>query len=137
MSSKFDHDSKDLIMKKIILLILSMALLSSCSVLMAAKKDGVNVDKVQNAKTRSQIIASGGTIISSERNEKGELVEIYLFKRETGSLPRAFMHGCLDVCTWGLWEVAGTTIEGYQNQPEFYTVKITYDNQECVKRMEL
>ena len=124
-------------MKKIISLMLSVMLLSSCSVVMAAKKDGVNIEKVQCAKTRSQIIASGGTIISSERNEKGELVEIYRFKKETGSIPRAVMHGCLDVCTWGLWEVAGTPIEGYQNQPEYYTVRVTYDHQEYVKRMEL
>ncbi len=37
------------------------------------------------------------------------------------------MHGLLDVATFGIWEVAGTPIEG-KKRGGFYVFKVEYDN---------
>lgn len=124
-------------MKKCILALLAISILSSCSVVMAAKKEGTSIDRVQSLRTRTQVIATGAQIVSSERNECGELVETYQIKKEKGSIPRAFMHGCLDLCTFGAWEVIGTPIEGFAGKSEYFCLRITYDSAEVIKRMEL
>jgi hypothetical protein len=123
-------------MKKMILFVLATTLLASCSVMMAARKEGVSVNKVQTCCTRNQILATGPCLRSSERLPTGELVEIYQFQNEKGSTARAFMHGLLDVSTCGLWEIVGTPIEGSEKRA-YYIVRITYDRQEVVQRMEL
>ncbi len=124
-------------MKNIILAILAISTLTSCSVVMAAKKDGTSIEKVQGARTRAQILATGPMVISSEYNECNELVEVYQFQKPRGSAARAFMHGVLDVSTCGLWEVLGTPIEACQNEKEFYVIRITYDQSDTVKLVEL
>ena len=126
-------------MKKIIylgLMSISLCVLSSCSVVMAAKKEGTTVAKVQQCRTRSQFIAQGASIMSSERQANGDLIEIYRFKKERGSVARAFMHGVLDVSTCGLWEVVGTPIEGCDSD-EYFCLKVTYDGEENIKNISL
>lgn len=116
-------------MKKIIFLgflAVSLCTLSSCSVVMAANKEGTNISKVQHCKNRSQFIAKGGKIVSSERMPNGDLVELYQFTKERGSIGRAFMHGVLDVWTLGLWEVVGTPMEGFDTK-EFFCLKVISD----------
>lgn len=124
-------------MKNLIVLMLGLTLLSSCSVVMAAKKDGTSIEKVQGARTRAQILSTGPLVISSEYNECSELVEVYQFQKPRGSAARAFMHGALDISTCGLWEVIGTPIEACQNEKEFYVIRITYDQNDIVKLVEL
>jgi len=126
-------------MKKLIqygLMLISVSVLSSCSVVMAAKKEGTNVSKVQQCRTRGQFIALGGSVISSERQQNGDLIETYQFKKERGSSARAFMHGLLDVSTLGLWEVVGTPIEGSESL-ECFSVKVIYDREENIKNILL
>ena len=122
-------------MKKIFflgLMIASLCTFSSCSVVMAARKEGTNISEVQQCKNRNQFIGQGGTIISSERMPNGDLVEIYKFKKERGSPLRAFMHGMLDLSTLGLWEVIGTPIEGCDSV-EFFCIKVIYDCNDNIK----
>lgn len=122
----------------IYLSLLSVSLLcSSCSVVMAAKKEGVSIEKVQAARTRGQMIACGVTVISSDRLPNGDLIEVYQVQKERGSAARALMHGALDVGTCGLWEVLGTPIEACVDQTEFYSVKVYYNNQDIVQKVEL
>jgi hypothetical protein len=125
-------------MKKniICLSIFSLALLTSCSVIMAAKKEGMSVSEVQTLRTRGQLIASGACLISSERLLTGELCEVYQIQNTKGSAARAFMHGLLDVSTCGLWEVIGTPIEACDTRT-YFCVRITYDQQEFIRRIEL
>ena len=125
-------------MKKIFLslVVLSATLLSSCSVAMAANKSGVAMDKVQSCRTRGQMISTGAVVIGSETTANGELVECYQIQKEKGSAARALMHGALDVCTCGVWEVVGTPIEAC-DQKEFYCVKVFYDESEVIKKIEL
>lgn len=124
-------------MKRVFVLFLTATTLTSCSVVMAAKKEGVAVEKLQACHNRGQVIATGAQVVSSERLVTGELIEVYQIQKERGSAARAFMHGALDVSTLGLWEVFGTPIEATVDKKEFYSLKIYYDAEDIVKKIEL
>ncbi len=47
------------------------------------------------------------------------------------------MHGLLDVATIGLWEVAGTPMEGAMGKKKYYGIRVTFDENENVKKMEV
>ncbi len=94
-------------MRKIISLFLIALSLNSCSVVMAAKKSGTDLNKIQDYRTRGQFISAGANVITSERLESGELIEVYQYKKETGSAARAFMHGMLDISTLELGKLLG------------------------------
>ena len=112
-------------------------LFSSCSVAMAARKSGTNIETVQAARTRGQFLACGATVIGSERMPSGELVETYQYQKEKGSAARAFMHGVLDVSTCGLWEVVGTPIEACVNDEKYFTIRVFYDLYGNATKVEL
>ena len=124
-------------MKQLLLAVILLFALSSCSVAMAARKEGTSLDKIQTCRTRGQLLACGATIVSSERLVTGELLEVYQFQKERGSAVRALMHGALDVGTFGLWEVVGTPIEACIDEKTFFVVKAYYDENENLKRLEL
>lgn len=111
--------------------------LTSCSVAMAARKSGTDVSKVQQVQNRSQILATGAEVLESKKNRYGNLVETYKIQKEKGSTARAVMHGILDISTLGIWEAFGTPIEGCMSQKEYFVVKVTYDEDERVKKIEL
>jgi hypothetical protein len=124
-------------MRKIVSLALIALSLSSCSVIMAAKKSGTDLEQLQSSKTRGEFISAGAQVISSERFENGELVEVYQYKKATGSTGRALMHGLLDVWTLGIWEVVGTPMEGYMNKSEYFTIRVTYNQDNIATRVEI
>lgn len=124
-------------MKKILIFIAITPILASCSVIMAAKKDGTTIEKVQSCRNRSQFLALGGTVVHSERTVESELIETYQFKKEQGSAARALMHGVLDVSTLGLWEVIGTPVEVCMSDKTCFSIKVYYDKNDIVKKMEL
>jgi hypothetical protein len=37
------------------------------------------------------------------------------------------MHGLLDVATLGIWEVAGTPMEGAYDKDKYYAIRVTYE----------
>jgi len=113
--------------KKVILALMALCAFTSCSVVMAAKKEGTSIDKVQNCSSRAQYIGAGGEIVHSEQKPNGNLVEIYRFKKEKGSATRAFMHGAMDVMTLGVWEVVGTPIEACADDNGFFSIEVEYD----------
>jgi len=110
---------------------------TSCSVAMAARNDGTTVTRVQESRTRSQLIATGAKLVNREESYNGNFVETYQCKKKTGSAARALMHGCLDVCTLGIWEAVGTPVEACVNNEEYFTVKVTFDENEYIQKMEL
>jgi hypothetical protein len=109
-------------MKKIILSIPLIACLSGCSVFMAANKSGVDPEQIINCSTRSCLIASGATPIRKISNNE----ESFKAQLPKGSTSRAVLNGTLDVFTLGLWEVAGTPIEGSIDNNKFFTFKVKY-----------
>ncbi|MBW1998583.1 MAG: hypothetical protein JRJ29_11535 [Deltaproteobacteria bacterium] len=113
-------------------------ILSSCSVYMAGKKEGVCIEEVTQCKTKACLSSKGAEPIDSKRDENGVLIETYKFRKATGSTARAAMHGILDVVTLGIWEVAGTPIEGSKGKKQFIVVKVTYEkDDETIKSIEL
>ena len=124
-------------MKKLIFVVSCLSIFPSCSVFMAAKKEGADINQVQASHTRSDFLNLGAKIITSERMPNGELVETYQIPKQRGSTARAVMHGLLDISTFFIWELAGTPIEGSLNKPEFITVKVTYSPDDIAKRAEL
>ena len=79
----------------------------------------------------------GAEPISYETNEEGLLVEIYHIQKERGSIARALLHGSLDLFTGFLWEFIGTPVETKLSEKKFFSVKVTFDENECVQKMEL
>ena len=119
-------------------ILMSLLFLSSCSVFMAAKKEGVSIDELNQCRSRSCIISKGAIPIESEKNESGEVIEeTYQVQKPKGSAGRAAMHGVLDVFTLGLWEVAGTPIEGSMGEKEMYSIRIYYEDGDKIKSIEL
>jgi hypothetical protein len=105
---------------------------------MAAKKEGTSMEQVNQCKTRSSIKSQQGVeVLSTEKSEDGEIIEYYKVQEATGSSARAAMHGILDIATLGIWEVAGTPIEGSMGEKKFYSIKVYYDKDENVKKLEL
>jgi hypothetical protein len=116
---------------------LLLLMLASCSVVMAARKEGVSLEKVQGCRTRGQFLSSGAIVISNERLPCGGLVEVYQFQKERGSAARALMHGVLDVGTFGLWEVLGTPIEACVDERGYFSLRVFYDSNEYAQKIEL
>ncbi len=105
---------------------------------MAAKKEGVSIDELSQCKTRTCLITKGAIPIDSKKNENGILIEeTYKVQKPKGSTARAAMHGLLDVATLGIWEVAGTPIEGAKGKKKMYSIRVHYEDGEKIKNIEL
>lgn len=124
-------------MKTSFIIVLVIILLSGCSVFMAAKKEGISIDELSQCKTRSCVISKGAVPIKTEKTEEGATIEVYNVQARKGSTGRAVMHGVLDVFTLGIWEVAGTPMEGAMGEKKYYSIKVTYDKDENVKSAEM
>ncbi|MEA2014620.1 MAG: hypothetical protein U9N38_04875 [Thermodesulfobacteriota bacterium] len=110
---------------------------SGCSVYMAAKKDGINIEEASQCKTQACLIAKGAILISSRESKDGTLIDVFNIKKPTGSTSRAVMHGILDVATLGLWELAGTPIEGSKSKPAMIPIEVHYDKNEIIKSVKI
>jgi len=104
---------------------------------MASNKAGTDIEAVQSIRNRMQLIALGAQPVSSEQNELGEKVEVFRILKEQGSVARAFMHGLLDLSTAFIWELAGTPIESALDEKKYFSVKVTFDKDEQIKKIEL
>lgn len=92
---------------------------------MAASKGGTDFEDLSSCKTRSCLIANGAEPMEVKGMEKN--TEAFKVLRAHGSTGRAVMHGLLDVATLGIWEVAGTPIEGAYDKKKYYAIRVTYD----------
>ena len=111
--------------------------LAACSVVMAAKSNGISPKQLTQCKTRSCLIAEGAVPINSSKNKQGKVyAETFRATMPTGSAARAAMHGLLDVGTMGLWEVAGTPIEAVKGKKTGYVIQAKYaDDGSTIKHM--
>ena len=115
-------------MSRILITLVLVVALSGCSVVMASKKRGVEVAEIMECRTESCILALKDTeVVETTETDTGKIIT-YKSLQKQGSTGRAVMHGLLDVATLGIWEVAGTPIEGSKRKKEFYIYKIEYDN---------
>ena len=109
-------------MRLFLLTLLMVISCNSCSVIMASRKNGIEVNELQSFRTRGQFISANPQVISTEKLETGETIDVYQFKQATGSTGRAVMHALLDVSSAGIWEVVGTPLVGYYNQADYFTL---------------
>jgi hypothetical protein len=119
--------------RKSLLLVMSALLLGGCSVYKAASTDGISIRDVKGCKNRSCFLAHGMEIIDRHDTKEGKYAEIYRGKSGKSGMnyARAAGHGVLDVMTLGLWEVAGTPIEGAISGNHGYIIaRAVYPNHE-------
>ncbi len=105
--------------------------MTGCSVGMAMSgKKEPQLGAVRTGATRGEVELQLGHPVEAHE-ENGRRVDIYEY--EIGNEPsagRAIGHGVMDVLTLGLWEVAGTPIEGAQGEKK--RLAITYDEHDIV-----
>ena len=106
---------------------LGLAILASgCSVYMSAKKEGTDFEDLQRCKTKPCLIAAGAEPLQVAG--LGDDTEAYKVMKAHGSVGRAVMHGVLDVATFGIWEVAGTPMEGAFDKNKYYGISVLYEH---------
>ena len=118
-------------------IVLLIPLFTSCSVMMASKREGVSLDMIQAARSRETFLELAGEPLSAEFSDLGEKVETYQILKEKGSTARALMHGLLDLSTAFLWEFAGTPIESTLSQRDYYVVKVHFTPDDQISKIEL
>jgi len=93
---------------------------------MAASKKGADFDTLSVCKTKTCLISNGAEPL----NIPGLPPDTEAFKvlKAQGSTGRAVMHGVLDLATLGIWEVAGTPIEGAYNKDAYYGIRVTFSH---------
>ncbi len=115
------------------LLLLTLSL-ASCSVYKASSNEGITVSDIKKCRTEGCFLSYGMDIISKHDNDKddnklGQHVVVYraIARKSGGNYIRAAGHGVLDVMTLGLWEIAGTPVEGaLSNNRGYITAKVIY-----------
>ena len=111
-------------------------LLSGCSVYMASSKKGAEFDDLAACKTKTCLLAKGAEQLQIQGLPAD--TDAYKVLKPQGSYGRAFMHGLLDVATIGLWEIAGTPIEGAFDHTKYYAIRVTYEaGTENIKQIAL
>ena len=103
-------------------------LLSGCAVAMAANTRGVSMDQVAACQTRSCYLGlRDTTIVGTKTAEDGTVTETYRIMMRKGSVGRAFMHGALDLASFGVWEAIGTPVEGALGDARYVVVTGKFD----------
>ena len=122
---------------RVLKIIIMMALVSSCSVAMASKKRGVDIETIMGCQSRACFVALRDTqVVESNSWEEGEKV-VFKSLKPQGSTGRAVMHGLLDVVTLGIWEVAGTPIEGNKNDEEYLVYTVYFNQNGVAQKVEV
>ena len=121
-------------MKNVIVLLCLMSLYG-CSVGMAlsGKKEPA-IGAIKVGSTRGEVEIHMGSPSTSTILEDGTRIDVYEY--ELGNEPsagRAVGHGVMDVLTFGIWEIVGTPIEGFQGEKR--QLFITYDTEDRVKSL--
>ncbi|WP_051555265.1 hypothetical protein [Legionella fairfieldensis] len=114
--------------------------LSGCAVYKAAQNDGVSVSDIKNCNSKECFLSKGMKVIEHREEKNGHVVEVYrAIARKSGlNYLRAAGHGALDVATLGIWEVAGTPIEGaISNNRGYIIAKVTYANSRLDRVIDL
>jgi hypothetical protein len=101
-----------------------LLLVGGCSVYMAASKEGVDIETLGQCKLRACLIGDGAKPLKTANLPPN--TEVFKVLKPHGSTTRAVMNGLLDVATFGVWEIAGTPIEGSFDRNKYYLIRISY-----------
>jgi hypothetical protein len=112
--------------------------LGACSVYKASNQPSKrNLGVLKPGTSRDHVIAELGAPVDSEQVEGGKK-DIFTFIQgysKSAKISRAVFHGVADVFTVGLWEVAGTPIEGSFDGKKI-SVSVIYDSEGLVNKSE-
>ena len=122
--------------KTAVLMAAAVSALSACSVGMAMSgKQNPNLGAVQVGATRGQVELHLGKAVQTTTLDSGQRADVYGY--QIGNEPsagRAVAHGVMDVLTFGVWEIVGTPIEGFQG--EDHQITVTYDSTDRVAAIQ-
>ena len=123
---------------KLILILLSVLTLSSCSVGMALSGDKEKDTRILfKGAPRVEVIKRLGIPANSTKDKNGNYIDTYfLVMGNNPDASRASAHLALDFFTLGLWEIAGTAIEKSSTSESHSTLHIYYDSDEKIKEFE-
>lgn len=117
------------------LCLLSGTSLTGCSVGMAMSGDNnPDLSQVAQGATRGEVEMQLGAPVKSSYNKNGARIDTYQY--QIGNEPsagRAMGHAAMDVLTFGVWELVGSPIEGFQG--ESYEMTVTYDSSDVVQNL--
>ncbi len=109
-----------------------LGLLSGCSVGMAMNgKATPDLGVVKKNATRGEVELQLGTPVKVSTMKNGHVLNVYEY--EVGNDPsagRAVGHAVMDLLTFGVWEVIGTPIEGFQG--DNHQVQVEYDEDDNI-----
>lgn len=124
-------------LKKAFLLTIAIVL-SSCAAMKATNQPNKKDLSVLAPNTpRNYVIAELGKPVHTQVTKSHKRIDTYSFVQgysKTNKTIRAVGHGVADVFTLGLWEVAGTPIEGIASGKKMQ-VEITYDKNNTVEKV--
>ncbi|QMT60031.1 MULTISPECIES: hypothetical protein [unclassified Legionella] len=122
---------------KLVCGVIVLVSLSSCAVVKATNQPGKKDLSVLRLHTpRSHVIAELGKPVNTQIHN-GKRTDIYSFVQgysKGNKAARAIGHGVADVFTLGLWEVAGTPLEGIANGRNVQ-VEVTYGKTDHVEKV--
>ncbi len=111
---------------------------TGCAVMMAANAPGKkNMGVLTPGVSRSQVVAELGPPVQSRKYGWGAK-DVFAFKQgysTPAKVSRSVVHGAADFMTLGLWEIAGTPLEG-SLQGEDVRAEVAYDASDTVQRVE-
>ena len=118
-------------------LFLITALLTGCSVFMAAKQPPKkDLSVLSRGTPRARLLAELGQPVASETRD-GKKVDVFSFTQgysKPAKATRAVFHGVADVFTLGLWEVVGTPTEAVFDGTKT-ALEVTYDENNRVENV--
>lgn len=91
------------------------------------------IEDIKGCETKSCLVEKGATLVRSEKDETGRLVETYRFERD--SIAMAATRGCLGFVRSSFIEAPGTTHEAKRKKRPV-TIKVYLDQDENIKRIE-
>ncbi|MEH6473549.1 MAG: hypothetical protein V7752_20165 [Halopseudomonas sp.] len=111
-------------MKKILIGIMSIIILSGCSANMAANgQNGPDLSLIKKEYTRREVELFLGAPISATASPNGHMIARYDVEARTEpDIMRAAGHSTLDLFTFGLWELVGGPIEMHKGRRQLVTV---------------
>jgi len=122
---------------RVLAAILAASALAGCAVFDAADIEGVRAETIADCSERLCFQGLPDTkAVSESETAEGLSVVTYRSLKRAGSGIRAAGHAAADVVTLGLWEVAGTPIEAELKDKNFYTCRVTFDQDGQVVKFE-
>lgn len=113
-----------------VIFILIMMLCTGCSLYLADMQDISNKIDVHDIVSRTHFLNLGAKVLHSEKDENGNLVEVYQIPKEKCAAVRALVNGMLDPSTGLILDLFGVPLELLLTRRDVITIKVQYNENE-------